>query len=392
MAEDRDREEPGAVGITKTPDTQRRIHRDRSGMHSVYANIAQVKASQTEFMLLFGTNRARDPNSLEIRAQLDEEIILSPGAAKRFAGLLNAFIQEYESKFGPLDLETPPLTRTARPPLRLPLFKFVETAEEVSLLFRLLKDLNLKVAFERSFKISEKILLGSRFLAAVKKGSIQGNPQDRILDICTRLNMPKIFSDTFQENLTDADAVGFGIEENETSCTVKAYLEFKSRYAEAFKKNPDKPDPYLSHWGLKWDAADNTRSALARYTCFPGLTVEEMLERLSNNLYGQTGRNPFQIVKDLLDLASNKVGRDKFLYLEVNEGNNPRTSFDINIYGANLRMKEVYPFLLEMCGHYSISNRQFHILYDPIKNQTFGHLSGGTDSKGRDFLTVYFGG
>jgi len=237
MAEDPDREDPGAVGITETPDTERKTHRDRSGIRSVYANIAQVKASQAEFMLLFGTNRARDPNPLELRGQLDEEIILSPVAAKRFAGLLNAFIQEYESKFGLLDLQSSPQTEAAKSSFLLPGFQLGETAGKVSLLFTLLKNLNTRVAFERSFKASEKTLLGSRFLLAVKKSSIQGNTQDRTLDICTRLNMPKIFSDTFQENLTDADAVGFGVEENETSCTVKAYLEFKSRYAEAIKKN-----------------------------------------------------------------------------------------------------------------------------------------------------------
>ena len=205
------------------------------------------------------------------------------------------------------------------------------------------------------------------------------------------MNMPKNLSDTFQENFSEADTVGFGIEENETGCTVKVYLEFKSRYEEAIKKKPDKPGPYLSHLGFKWDASDNTRSALGRYTCFPAFTVEDMLERLSNNFYRNKDRDPFQIVKDILHLGSSKVGHDKFLYLDVNEKNNLRTSFDINMYGANLQMKELYPFLLEMCGYYSIPCGQFHILYDPVKTQIFGHLAGGIDREGKDFLTVYFG-
>jgi hypothetical protein len=116
-----------------------------------------------------------------------------------------------------------------------------------------------------------------------------------------------------------------------------------------------------------------------------------MLERLSNSFYRHHDRNPFKLVKGILDLASNKVGRDKFLYLEVNEENNPRSSFDINMYGANLRLEELYPFFLEMCRHYSIPDEQFHCLYDPVRSRTFGHITGGMDRKGRDFLTVYFG-
>jgi len=75
----------------------------------------------------------------------------------------------------------------------------------------------------------------------------------------------------------------------------------------------------------------------------------------------------------------------------VNEENNPRSSFDLNVYSANLRMKEVYPFLVQMCRHYSIPDETFQALYEQVKDMIFGHLAGGIDRKGKDFLTVYFG-
>ncbi|MFH0882469.1 MAG: hypothetical protein V2A56_05755, partial [bacterium] len=78
-------------------------------------------------------------------------------------------------------------------------------------------------------------------------------------------------------------------------------------------------------------------------------------------------------------------------YLEVNEENNPRSSFDINMYGANLRLEVLHPFFLDMCHHYSISDQHFDNLYEPIKTKICGHLGGGNDGKGKDFLTVYFG-
>jgi len=61
------------------------------------------------------------------------------------------------------------------------------------------------------------------------------------------------------------------------------------------------------------------------------------------------------------------------------------------VYGANLELQEVYPFLLDMCRHYSIPEEQFHNLYEPTKTQILGHLAGGIDREGRDFFTIYFG-
>jgi hypothetical protein len=365
---------------------------DESNVNSLYANVAQVKAVQEDFMLLFGMTPQRQLEQHERRAQLATRVILSPFTAKRLLVMLNNVIREYETAYGLLDEKTV-IRRDQRltPSFCLPPFESGEALEKVGLLFQLLKNLNLRVGFERSFKVSERTLLGSRFLLAVEKNSIGQNPHEKILDICIRINMPKNFLNIFQENLPEANTVGFSIEENKTTCVVKAYLEFKSRYEEAKKKKPDKPEPYLSHLGFKWDVTDNTRSALTRYTCFPAFTVEDMLERLSIGFYRDNDRNPFKIVKGILDFASSKVGHDKFLYIDVNEENNPRTSFDINMYGANLRLKELYPFWLEMCRHYSIPDEQFHRLYDPEKNRIFGHLSGGIDRKGRDFLTVYFG-
>jgi hypothetical protein len=172
---------------------------------------------------------------------------------------------------------------------------------------------------------------------------------------------------------------------------VKAYLEFGSRYEEAMKKALNERHPYISHLGFKWDAAENTRCALTKYTCFPALNLQDMLERLSTGFYGLAGSNPYPVIERLLRFASGKAGGDKFIYLEVNEENNPRSSFDLNLYSANLRMKEVYPLLVEMCRHYSIPDHEFHVHYEPVKDMIFGHLAGGIDRKVNDFLTVYFG-
>ena len=130
---------------------------------------------------------------------------------------------------------------------------------------------------------------------------------------------------------------------------------------------------------------------MAKYMCFPAFTAGDILEKLSGSFYGGPERSAFEIVKKMVELGSRKVGNDKFLYLEVGEENNPRSSYDINLYGANLRLEEVYPFFLEMCRHYGIPDKDFHGLDEPVRTCTLGHIAGGLDRRGKDFLTVYFG-
>jgi len=373
-------------------DTKFKIIWDDSKADSLYPNAAQVKATQEEFMLLFGTSRTRHPGQNELRPALTRRIILSPITAKRLATLLDKGVREYESRFGSLDEEVSLRERLIpTPPLRPPPFRSELAAQKVDLCFRLLDRLNIKPAFERSFEVKEKTLLKNRFLLGFEKDLIRPSPNEKILEICERIGMPPELMGVFLSNLPEASIVGFGFGENETTCIARAYLEFGIRYYRAMKNKPHDPDPYLSHLGFKWDVSDNTMSIVTKYTCYPAYTTENMLERLSNDLYGHHDRSPYEIVKGILDLASRKVGNDKFLFLSVNEENNPRNSFDINMYRANLQMKEIYPYLLDMGRFYSIPDEQIHDQYDPIKTQIFGHIAGGIDREGNDFLTLYFG-
>jgi hypothetical protein len=92
----------------------------------------------------------------------------------------------------------------------------------------------------------------------------------------------------------------------------------------------------------------------------------------------------------MLDLAGSRTRPGELLYVEVSEEGNPRDSFDINVYPADLQMAEIYPLLINTARHFSIDLEQFEELYEAVKTQKFGHVSGGTDRDGKDFLTVYF--
>jgi len=356
--------------------------------------VAHVTGSQEEIMLLFGERLLGAEGEGEIRANLRERIVMSPLAAKRLAILLESGIRDYESKYGPLGGEGPLADRTSPIPVirqKAPNHSTQRLSEKSSALFQLIKSLDVEVGYENSFKILEKTLLTNRFLLGFSKKSIKRKAREKILDICLRMGMPETFRADFSEKLSEANYIHFGFEEDETTSVYKVYLEFYERIEKEIRNQPSKSDPFLLHLGFKWDVSDNSRRVLTRYNWYPFLTVENMRQRTANILNPQKYGYPLEIVNGILDMASRKIPHQDILYLEVTEEENPRRSFDINMYRANLQLREMYPLLSKMCEHYSIPLEQFRNLYERVDTKTFGHVSGGISRRGVDFLTIYYG-
>jgi hypothetical protein len=81
-----------------------KINWDDANMRTAYANVCNVASTREEVVVLFGTNQAWKGVEEEVTVQLSDRVILSPFAAKRLAVLLNNVIQQYESRFGTLDI------------------------------------------------------------------------------------------------------------------------------------------------------------------------------------------------------------------------------------------------------------------------------------------------
>jgi hypothetical protein len=370
------------------------IRWDDSQVKSVYADMFRVTVSPGEIALLFGRKEPAEAWSKGEIVQLSHRILMSPFTAKRLAIALNNATQEYEVQYGPPGKKKP-LSKAQEQLQALiqnpPFSNADKTPEKVGPLLQYIKDLDVEIGFERSFKMFDKTLLGKRFLLGIKKETIRHRPQEKILEMCAQMGMPADFLESYREQLPEANVVLFAFEENERACVCKAYLEFGSRFERAIKRNPHKPAPFPFHLGFKWDMADNTSRVITKYSCIPFLPVEAILERLSAILDPHRYGSTLEIAKDIVGMASNRVPHYDILYLDVTEDNNQRRSFDINMYRANLQLKELYTILSRMCRHYSIPPEEFQILYEPVKTEIFGHLAGGIDRAGRDFLTIYYG-
>src|SRR5262249_39633722 len=79
---------------------------DDSNMRSTYSNVCNATGTREELVLLFGVHQAWQSGVKEVTVQLQERIILSPYAAKRLNLLLTRLLKEYESRYGPLNIDT----------------------------------------------------------------------------------------------------------------------------------------------------------------------------------------------------------------------------------------------------------------------------------------------
>ena len=90
------------------PGSGSRVEWDDSKMVTTYANVANAASTREEVALLFGTNTTwKITGDKPVKIELNNRIILSPFAAKRLNLLLSSVLDEYESRFGKLDVEAP---------------------------------------------------------------------------------------------------------------------------------------------------------------------------------------------------------------------------------------------------------------------------------------------
>ena len=84
---------------------QQRIVWDDSNMRSVYSNVSNVAAGREEVVLLFGMNQAWHSGQKEVKVQLTDRVVMSPFAAKRLCVLLAGVMQDYEKRYGSIEIE-----------------------------------------------------------------------------------------------------------------------------------------------------------------------------------------------------------------------------------------------------------------------------------------------
>ncbi len=350
---------------------------NENDVHQTRAEDCTILSSRREIVLRFGNQEGGDPENI----RYTNRVILSPSSAKRLSVSLDRVMMGYEAEFGPLKIHTP-----------APIQEIESRRRKAQDVFQLIKTLHVSTGYERSFKMLHGSLLADRFLLGIKKKVIDIKAEERLADICRKMGMPANLLETFSQALFEADYVHFGFEDDGRSCIYKVYLEFFDRIQEKLNFVPGKTaGAQLLHVGFKWDPFKEQRQAVTHYTWHPWITGGQIVDRVA--AIADPGRYPhlFESARSLVNMATARMPHEDILYLEVTEAGNPRKSFDINVYRGGLLVTELYPILARLGQHYRIAYPQFRELYGQVRDQRFGHFSGGIDRQGQDFCTFYHG-
>jgi hypothetical protein len=369
-----------------------KIDWDDSDAKSAHANVFNITGTREEIVFFFGKSRSTHKEQTDVR--LTNRIVLNPFAAKRLQLQLDHALWDHELRFGPSGAEAQSISQLALPGAAdgRPATPAAEKNFRIAqYLFKQIQHLNVAFDFEHSFKMSFQKLLWDRFLIFLDKTDLGQVPHRKILYVCKQLDMPDDFRTIFKERLPQANPIDFGFEGGDKHCVYKVYLDFLSQWKKKAANHTDNLKPFLMFIGFKWNAQDNTQKALTKYTWHPSLAYEDIRLRLSNIFEKAKSSKGLELVIDLLGLIAGKTPHDKIYYLDVTEEHSPRRSFDLNAYSAEIQLEELYPLLKKIVRHYSIPADQFFNLYSPVKHKRFGHISGGIDRDGNDFLTIYFG-
>ena len=385
---------------------------DERNIRTAYANVCRINLTPEEIILQFGMETTDDLLKRELTVFLSNRVILNPMTAKRLSLVLHQALANYVPVVptGAMGPTVPLAPMVATAPIRprtgtltvLPaapdatgevkpiLAKMQGVSEQARLPLCLVAELGAGYLLGGSFKMFDGTLLGDRFLVTLTKERIAEPRDEKVLEMCRRMGMPAALLTSFAEKLPPANYVHVGFEANERASIYKVYLEYWTTWEQEIEVKRIS-EPFVGGFGFKWDVADARRTAVTRYTCHPRLSVEGLLQRVAAVCDRPGGDKPVDVTRCLLEAATARIDTDKILYLETDERDNPRRSFDINMLRARVLLSELYPVWQDACRRYAVSTEAFNALFTPIRNELFSHIQGGVDREGRDFITIYYG-
>jgi hypothetical protein len=88
---------------------------DVASLKSTYANVCRIAQTPNEVIIDFGLNPNFFGQILDEPLKLEQRVILSHDAAKRLCLHLTATIQNFEAKYGPIELDVAKRLKAAAP-------------------------------------------------------------------------------------------------------------------------------------------------------------------------------------------------------------------------------------------------------------------------------------
>ena len=265
-------------------------------------------------------------------------------------------------------------------------------APEAQLLLHFVADSGQVYMQERSVKFCAGQLLDERFLFSLGVEQLGDAGLVSLKQLAGQLNIPRDYWQQFVQLWHQSDVLHLGFEQgpNARHNVCKFYLEQAQRFG-AFLGQTEgtSSDPFLLHQAFKWQIGDPEAHAKTEYWCSPGLSRQQVNQCL-RQIYPKACKE-HELIARILDRAESRCAMEDLFFMEVIEQDNPRRSFDINLYDCGLKVKDLLPELEQLCECYVIPDQCWQQFVETSADQCLGHVSAGLARDGQPFVTVYFG-
>lgn len=237
---------------------------------------------------------------------------------------------------------------------------------------------------EQSFKLVPGRLLADRLLVGIATRAL---PATEMRALSSRFGMPQGGWEVLSAHLAKANAVFIGTEETPSARMLKMYVELWDEVRRVVREGAR--EPQLLHLGVKWSTARVGHWEEARYMCHPLLGVRDILRRMAGCYPDAGPRPPLESARSIVRHAAQREPHASFLYVEVQEAGNPRRSFDINLYKSGMLVRDAADEIRAIASHLGVPPADLEAQLEQLGDRALGHISGGMDRRGEEFLSVY---
>ncbi|WP_294539723.1 hypothetical protein [uncultured Rhodoblastus sp.] len=232
-------------------------------------------------------------------------------------------------------------------------------------------------------------MLDARFLLSVHRAAFGEAPLERLKAIGAAFGMPAAICESLGTSLDGADIVHFGFEGGPDAEIYKIYFEYAERTRAAMARR--EPQPTLVHLAHKWDRLRPGTQALTRYVWSPCRSRADIEARLRALAQDNEAARAMRCTLGLLDRSDSLAQSGRILMMEVEEEGNPRHSWDLNVYDADLTVAAAADLIEEAADDFSVPQARIKEFLGGCGNLALGHLSAGVGRNGDEFVTFYFG-
>jgi hypothetical protein len=265
----------------------------------------------------------------------------------------------------------PPWRRLARD-MTLPPSEALPETRQAARLGAFARGLGCSVGIERSCKLRAHGVDAGRFLLSFGADERTARLTAGLL---REMSFPAHLEAAFEAAASEARFLHLGYEGGRSGAVLKVYCE----------GDPERSADVPHYTAYKWSPSVPVAVAIDDYRLRPGLDIQGMGAAMSV-AFGASAANLAQACRDLLG----RVRAEQVMWLDVVRRGGIRRSFDLRLYGADLRLNDVRPLIETAQDAFGLDDAPLRLLAS-ADAAALGHLSGGRDDQGAAFLTLYFG-